>query len=64
MIDFVELHFARERGYLYNSLGEEVLTGVIQGSSWSIDLTDYPDGTYLFKLISSNIVYEYKIVKT
>lgn len=50
--------------YLYNSLGDEVLTGVITGSSWSIDLTGYPVGIYLFKLISNNIVYEYKIVKT
>jgi len=47
-----------------NALGQELQRGILNDYTMSIDLTNYTDGIYLFKLISNNIAYEYKIIKS
>jgi hypothetical protein len=49
---------------IVNAQGQEIQTGILNGYTMSIDLANYTDGIYLFKLISNNVKYEYKIIKS
>lgn len=49
--------------YLYNLKGALIIKKVIESSEEMIDITSYPLGTYVLKIITGDKKFEWKVIK-
>lgn len=49
--------------FIYNILGKELMRRKLKSKQYSVDLTNYPVGIYIMKVVSEGIVQTSKIIK-